>query len=75
MILKEGSGKKSHPKLHPLIMKTDDMIMSIWHTAVVFKPRASTLGLMMVTGKFANDTIDLNIVKDDADMPPGKRLV
>ena len=68
LILKDKSDKPLQPKLHLPIMKTDGMIMSIWNTAVVFKPRANTLGLMMVTGKLDNET-------SDADMPLGKRLV
>jgi hypothetical protein len=75
LILKDKSDNILHPKLHLPIMKTDGMIMSIWNTAVVFKPRANTLGLMMITSKFDNDSVNLNKVRDTVNMPLGKRLV
>jgi len=75
LILKDKSDNIIQPKLHLPIMKTEGMIMSIWNTAVVFKPRANTLGLMMVTGKLDNETSDFNMVKENGDMPLGNRLV
>jgi hypothetical protein len=37
------------PKLHFPIMESDGIITSVWNNAIIFRPRAGQLGLLLIT--------------------------
>jgi len=60
------------PKLHFPIMEPDGIITSIWNNAIIFRPRAGELGLLMITRRFDNDILDLD---KEQGVPLGKRIL
>jgi hypothetical protein len=75
LILRDKSDGKTQPKLHLPIMKSDGMISSMWNSAIIFRPRANKLGILMLTRKYDYNIIELMKKRDGTDVPFGNRLV
>ena len=75
LILRDKFENKLQPKLHLPIMETNGMITSVWNTAVVFRPRAGALGLLIITKQFDNNTIEKKKELEGIHMPLGKRII
>ena len=75
LILSDKSGGKMQPKLHLPVMKSDGMISSMWNSAIIFRPRANKLGILMLTRKYNYNIIESMNKRDGTDVPFGKRLV
>jgi len=45
----DGGSGTLRPKLHFPIMESDGIITSVWNNAIVFRPRAGSLGVLMIT--------------------------
>jgi len=69
---KEGTIK---PKLHLPIMESDGIITSVWNNAIIFRPRAGELGMLMITRRFDSDMLTQIKEQDGPDAPLGKRIV
>ncbi len=69
---KEGTTK---PKLHLPIMEPDGLITSVWNSAIIFRPRAGKLGMLMITRRFDSDMLAQQKERDGSDAPLGKRIV
>jgi len=63
------------PKLHFPIMEPDGIITSVWNNAIVFRPRAGELGMLMITRRFDNDMLAQKKEQQGPDAPLGKRIV
>jgi len=63
------------PKLHLPIMEPDGIITSVWNNAIIFRPRAGELGMLMITRSFDNDMLAQMKEKDGPNAPLGKRIV
>jgi hypothetical protein len=61
--------------LHLPILEPDGMITSVWNNAVVFRPRAGELGLLMITRRFDSEMLIRRKEQDGPDAPLGKRIV
>jgi hypothetical protein len=55
---------------HFPIMEADGIITSVWNNAVVFRPRAGELGVLLITRRFDNDIL---LLERENEMPQGKR--
>ncbi len=60
------------PKLHFPIMEPDGIITSVWNNAIIFRPRAGDLGMLMITRRFNNDMLARD---KEQDGPLGKRIL
>ena len=60
------------PKLHFPIMEPDGMITSVWNNAIVFRPRAGQLGLLLITRHLDNSKL---AQETEQDGPLGQRIV
>jgi hypothetical protein len=69
---KEGTTK---PKLHLPIMEPDGIITSVWNNAIIFRPRAGEMGMLMITRRFDSDMLAKKKEQDGPDAPLGKRIV
>ncbi len=69
---REGTIK---PKLHLPIMEPDGLITSVWNNAIIFRPRAGELGMLMITRRFDSETLAQKKEQDGPDAPLGKRIV
>jgi hypothetical protein len=63
------------PKLLLPIMEPDGLITSVWNSAIIFRPHAGALGLLMITRRFDSDMLTRIKEQDGPDAPLGKRLV
>jgi hypothetical protein len=63
------------PKLHLPIMEPDGLITSVWNNAIIFRPRAGELGMLMITRRFDSDMLAQIKEQDGPDAPLGKRIV
>jgi len=63
------------PKLHLPVMEPDGSITSVWNNAIIFRPRAGELGLLMITRHFDSDTLAKKKEQDEPEAPLGKRIV
>ena len=63
------------PKLHLPIMEPDGIITSVWNSAIIFRPRAGELGMLMITRRFDSDMLAQKKEQDGPDAPLGKRIV
>jgi hypothetical protein len=63
------------PKLHLPIMETDGLITSIWHNAVIFRPRAGEIGMFMITRRFDSDMLIQQKAQEGSNVPLGARIV
>jgi hypothetical protein len=63
------------PKLHLPIMEHDGIITSVWNNAIIFRPRADELGMLMITRHFDSDTLAKEKEQDGPDAPMGERIV
>jgi hypothetical protein len=63
------------PKLHLPIMESDGFITSVWNNAIIFRPRAGELGMLMITRRFDSDMLTQIKEQDGPDAPIGKRIV
>lgn len=70
--LQDTNGTTLNPKLHFPIMEPDGMITSIWNNAIIFRPRAGDLAMLMITRRFDNETLARRKVQDG---PLGKRIL
>jgi len=52
-------------------MEADGIITSVWNNAVVFRPRAGELGVLLITRRFDNDIL---LRERENEMPQGKRI-
>ena len=66
------TGSTLKPKLHFPIMEPDGIITSVWNNAIVFRPRAGELGMLMITRRFDNDSLAR---EKEQGSPLGKRLL
>lgn len=67
--------KSKKPKLHFPIMEPDGLITSVWNNAIIFRPRAGKLGMLMITRRFDNKMLAQKKEQDGPDAPLGKRIV
>lgn len=63
------------PKLHLPIMEPDGLITSVWNNAIVFRPRAGVMGMLMITRRFDSEMLAQKKKQDGSDAPLGKRIV
>jgi hypothetical protein len=63
------------PKLHLPILESDGMITSVWNNAIIFRPRAGELGMLIITRRFNSDILAQQKEQDGPDAPLGKRIV
>lgn len=63
------------PKLHLPIMEPDGLITSVWNNAIIFRPRAGELGMLMITRRFDSDMLAQQKAEDGANAPLGARIV
>jgi hypothetical protein len=63
------------PKLHLPIMEADGIITSVWNNAIIFRPRAGELGMLMITRRFDSDQLAQKKKQDGPDAPLGKTIV
>ena len=63
---------KLEPKLHFPIMESDGIITSVWNNAIIFRPRAGELGVLLITRRFDNDMLARGQQQDG---PVGKRIL
>ena len=68
-------GNSAKPMLHLPILEPDGMITSVWNNAVVFRPRAGELGMLMISRRFDSDMLSQRKEQDGPDAPLGKRIV
>jgi hypothetical protein len=68
-------GELLPPKLHFPIMESDGIISSIWNSAILFRPRAEELAVLVISRNLDSDTIEQIERSDGVDMPLGKRLI
>jgi hypothetical protein len=69
---KDSNKSTRRPKLHFPIMEPDGVITSVWNSAIVFRPRAGELGMLMITRRFDDDML---AQKKEQDAPLGKRIM
>ena len=60
------------PKLHCPIMESDGIITSVWNNAIVFRPRAGQLGMLLITRRSESDILTQ---ENETDGPLGKRIM
>jgi len=60
------------PKLHFPIMEPDGFITSVWNNAIIFRPRAGDLAMLMITRRFDNEMLAR---QKEQDGPFGKRIL
>ncbi len=63
------------PKLHLPIMEPDGIITSVWNNAIIFRPRAGELGMLMITRRFDSEMLAKKKEQVGSDTPMGKRIV
>jgi hypothetical protein len=63
------------PKLHLPIMEPDGLITSVWNNAIIFRPRAGELGMLIITRRFDSDMLAQQKGQDGPDAPLGERIV
>jgi hypothetical protein len=66
---------KTKPKLHMPIMEPDGIITSVWNNAIIFRPRAGELGMLMITRRFDSDLLAQKKKQYGPDVPMGRRIV
>ena len=71
---KDQDGIKStlKPKVHYPIMEPDGIITSVWNNAIVFRPRAGQLGMLLITRRSESDIL---AQENEPDSPLGKRIM
>jgi hypothetical protein len=75
VILQDNEALPLKPKLHLPIMESNGIITSIWNNAIVFRPRAGELGMLMITRRFDNDTLTQLKAREGPNVPLGGRIV
>ena len=65
----------TNPKLHLPIMEPDGIMTSVWNTAIIFRPRAGELGMLMITRRFDNDLLSQKKEQEEPDAPLGRRIM
>jgi len=65
-----GGERTIKPKLHFPIMESDGIITSVWNNAIVFRPRAGQLGLLLITR-----LLDNSKEETEPEGPLGQRIV
>jgi hypothetical protein len=68
----ENGESRIKPKLHFPVMEPDGIITSVWNNAIVFRPRAGELGMLMITRRFDNATFAR---ESEMNSPLGKRII
>jgi hypothetical protein len=68
----DDKGSTLKPKLHFPIMESDGIITSVWNNAVVFRPSAGELAVLLITRHFSNEMLSQE--KEKA-TPLGKRIL
>jgi hypothetical protein len=63
------------PALHLPIMESDGLITSVWHNAIVFRPRAGETAMLMITRRFDSDALAEASSKEGSLTPMGARLI
>jgi hypothetical protein len=61
-----------NPKLHFPIMEPDGIITSVWNNAIIFRPRAGELAMLLITRHL---DADLLAREQDQGGPIGKRIL
>lgn len=79
LILQENASDddthRYHPKLHIPIMEPDGIITSVWNNAIIFRPRAGELGLLMITRRFDSEMLTQHAAQKGSNVPMGARIV
>ena len=70
--VQDNKESTTKPKLHLPIMAPDGIITSVWNNAIIFRPRAGEMGMLMITRRFDSDML---AQKEEQDAPLGKRIV
>ena len=73
--VKDNKESTTKPKLHLPIMEPDGIITSVWNSAIIFRPHAGQLGMLMITRRFDSDILAKMKEQDGSDAPMGKRIV
>jgi hypothetical protein len=73
--VQDNKESTTKPKLHLPIMEPDGIITSVWSTAIIFRPRAGKIGMLMITRRFDSDMLAQKKEQDGPDAPLGKRIV
>lgn len=63
------------PSLHLPIMEAGGLITSVWHTGIVFCPRAGELGMLMITRSFDSEALTEDKREEGSRAPMGARLI
>ena len=61
------------PMLHLPILESDGMITFVWNNAVVFRPRAGELGMLMISRRFDSDML-IHAKLTQSALKPAERL-
>ena len=60
------------PKLHFPVMEPDGIITSVWNSAIVFRPRAGDLGMLIITQLSESELLTQ---EEEPERPLGKRIL
>jgi len=71
----DKQARPNNPILHLPIMEPDGIITSIWNNAIIFRPCAGELGILMITRRFDSDALIQQKTKDGSNSPIGARIV
>ncbi|MCP4361741.1 MAG: hypothetical protein GY796_27330 [Chloroflexi bacterium] len=71
----DNSLQSNVPKLHLPIMTSEGLILSVWHSGVIFCPRAGQVGMFMITRHFDSDTLAQQKAEQGPNVPMGARIV
>ncbi len=70
----DDEGYLHTPKLHLPIMETDGIITSVWDNGIIFRPRASEIGILMITRRFDSDALLQQKAIEGVNCPMGARI-
>jgi len=56
-------------------MEPDGIITSFWNNAIIFRPRAGELGMLMITRRFDSEMLAKKKEQVGPDTPMRKRIV
>ncbi|MGL1862366.1 MAG: hypothetical protein OCC46_07570 [Pseudodesulfovibrio sp.] len=74
-IVPDNETSSFNPKLHLPIMEPDGIITSVWNNAIIFRPRASELGILIITRHFNSDMLTQLKAEKGSDVPLGARII
>ncbi len=70
----DKQARPNNPKLHLPIMEPDGIITSVRNSAIIFRPRAGELGILMITRRFDSDALMQQKMQDGSNSPIGARI-